>query len=133
MHKSQRFVHFYVELLAGFEPATSSLPRSGAETRQRKNRPHYTEKVFAIKHKIQYKIFYLGKNAEQQQTPLKRQFVCYRLLFFRFRAFQTVKNRLLQVRTGQFRPVFWLVLKQQQTTISTEYPKKSFSAEQKIY
>ena len=28
MHKSLRFVHFYVELLAGFEPATSSLPRT---------------------------------------------------------------------------------------------------------
>ena len=27
MHKSQRFVHFYVELIAGFEPATSSLPK----------------------------------------------------------------------------------------------------------
>ena len=65
MHKSQRFVHFYVELLTGFEPVTSSLPRSGAETRQRKNRPQHTEKVFAIKHKIWYEILYSGKNTEQ--------------------------------------------------------------------
>ena len=41
-----------LELIAGFEPATSSLPRSRAETRRRKNKPIYLRKVFAINHNI---------------------------------------------------------------------------------
>ena len=52
MQKSKRFLHFYVELLTGFEPVTSSLPRSRAETRRRKNKPIYLCKVFAINHNI---------------------------------------------------------------------------------
>lgn len=52
MHKSQRFVHFYVELLTGFEPVTSSLPRSRAKTRRRKNIPIHLRKVFAINHNM---------------------------------------------------------------------------------
>lgn len=47
-----RFDRRFLELLAGFDPATSSLPRSRAKTRRRKNTPIYLRKAFAINHNI---------------------------------------------------------------------------------
>ena len=41
-----------VELLTGLEPVTSSLPRSRAKTRRRKNIPIHLRKVFAINHNM---------------------------------------------------------------------------------
>ena len=130
MHKSLRFVHFYVELIAGFEPATSSLPRSRAEIRRRKNKPIYLCKVFAINHNIQYEKTVAGKNAEQQQTPPKRRFVCYRLLFFRFRAFKTVKNRLFIGKNGAKLPRFFACFETIANTFSTDYSREFTRVEQ---
>ena len=50
--KPQYLVVFRLELLTGFEPVTSSLPRRRGKNLPRKNKMPYIVKVFATNHNI---------------------------------------------------------------------------------